>query len=492
MLKYQFDQKRFPIQFLHLLLGIIPIILMALGFLLGNGFSAGGSPETIQAGSGMAGAFGLAGLAAGCVLRDKFDPEVGGGGGGMAMKEADFQAKVLGGLGQAREQTQDLVKNFDNLDAKTKGIFEDLTKQKNEFDGLSNSVVKIEQGFKKLHVALNNERKAANGDPVKAILRDDEKKNLLNALIRKALHAPMTEEHTKALTSASGAGATMINDELDTDIYDTLGSYGIWGTFDVKSVNTLNSKFLVKTARPLAQFFGEGVTITEDTAKAGTSVTHTAKGIKVVLSVPIELLDDAELNLADDILGDFLEAIAYRMDWACLQADGTADATDGSQTGIFAGGTASVAVSGNVSVETLDFEDITKTMLAVDEGVLSRESRWWMHPRQLIRMLSIKDSNGRPIFLTAVEAPTAAGIGSIVGSPVVPSYAAPSANTTSSKIAVFGDPKGLVVGLRKKFEFASSDQSKFEDYERTFRGVTRFGCKIRKAGAFAVLTNAAS
>lgn len=409
-----------------------------------------------------------------------------------ALDEKAFQDQVLKGLGESQKTTDALVANYDNLDAQTKSIFEDITKQKNEFTGLTGQISNIEQSFKKLSLQLRNEQRNAFGNPVQRILADPEKKNLLNAKIRAALGAPLNEGHQKALVSASGAGATYLRDGLDTDIYDTLGTYGIWNTFDVKSVSTLNNKFLVKTARPNALYFGEGVTITEDTAKAGTSVTCEAKGIKVVLSVPIELLQDSEVDLSNDILTDFLEALAYRMDWSCLQADGTADSADGSMTGIFAGGTASVAASGNVSVETLDFEDYTKCMLTVDEGVLSRESRWWMHPRQLIRSLSVKDSNGRPIFLTATEAPTSAGIGSLLGSPVVSSFAAPTANTTSSKIAVFGDPKGLVVGLRTGIEFAQSNEAKFEDYESTFRGVARFGCKIRKAGAFAVLTNAAS
>lgn len=414
------------------------------------------------------------------------------GGGGAALAEKEFQDKVLGGLGEQKNQTDELVKNFDNLDKKTKDIFEDITKQKNEFTGLTGQVSEIEHSFKKLALQLKNEQRLAYGDPVKRILADPDKKCLINAKIRQALGAPLSGDHQKAITSGSAPGSTYINDSLDTEIYDTLGTYGIWNTFDVKTVSTRNNKFLVKTARPVASFFGEGVTITEDTAKAGTSVTAEAKGIKVVLSVPIELLDDSEVDLSEDVLGDFLQAISYRMDWACLQADGTDDSTDGAMTGIFSGGTAAVAASGNVSVETLDFEDVTGAMLAVDEGVLARDSRWWMHPRQLIRMLHIKDSNGRPIFLTAMEAPSPAGIGSILGSAVVPSFAAPTANTTSSDIAVFGDPKGLVCGLRKGIEFAQSNEAKFEDYEATFRGVGRFGCKIRDAGAFAVLTTAAS
>ena len=413
-------------------------------------------------------------------------------GGGAALAEKDFQDTVLKGLGESKNQTDQLVKNYDQLDKITKGIFEDITKQKNEFEGLTGQVSSIEQSFKKLSLQLRNEQRVAFGNPVQRILADPEKKCLINAQVRKALGAPLSAAHQKALTSGTSPGSTYLNDSLDTDIYDTLGTYGIWNTFDVKMVSTKNNKFLVKTARPVALFFGEGVTIVEDTAKAGVSVTCEAKGIKVILSVPNEFLKDSEVDLSNDILGDFLEAISYRMDWACLQADGTADTADGGMTGIFAGGTASVAATGNVSVETLDFEDVTKCMLTVDEGVLSRESRWWLHPRQLVRFLHIKDGNGRPIFLTATEAPTPAGIGSILGSPAVSSFAAPTANTTSSKIAAYGDPKGMVVGLRHGIEFAESADSLFGDYETQFRGVGYFGNKIKKAGAFAVLTNAAS
>ena len=422
-------------------------------------------------------------------LREEFNDNHGGG---AALGEKEFQGKVLEGLKSQKATTDDLVSNFENLDKKTKGIFEDLTKQKEAFEGTSGQVSEMQHTFKKLQLQLKNEQRAANGDPIKKMLADPDARLVLNAKIRKSAGRDLTEAQQKALTSGSTPGSTYINDSLDTEIYDTLASYGIWSSFDVKTVSTKNNKFLVKTARPTATFIGEGVTIGEDSAKAGTSVTCEASGIKVVLSVPNELLDDSEVDISADVMNDFLEAISYRMDWACLQADGTADATDGGYTGIFSGGTASVAGSGNTSVETLDFEDITAAMIAVDEGVLARESRWWMHPRQLVRMLSIKDSNGRPIFLTAMEAPTPAGIGSILGAPVVPSFAAPTANTTSSTIAVFGDPKGLVVGLRKGIEFSESREAKFEDYETTFRGVGRFGCEIRDAGAFAVLTNAAS
>jgi HK97 family phage major capsid protein len=124
--------------------------------------------------------------------------------------------------------------------------------------------------------------------------------------------------------------------------------------------------------------------------------------------------------------------------------------------------------------------------------VLNRASKWWMHPQMLVRLLSLKDSNGRPIFLTALEAPTAGGMGSILGYPVVPSFAAPTTNAANAKIAVFGDPGGLVVGMQNGFEFESSDHAGFTTYERYFRGIARAGVKVRRSQAFAVLTLPAS
>jgi HK97 family phage major capsid protein len=156
------------------------------------------------------------------------------------------------------------------------------------------------------------------------------------------------------------------------------------------------------------------------------------------------------------------------------------------------GGTAAAAASGNVSVETLDFEDVLRCLTTVDSGILTRPCRWWMNPQILVRMLSIKDGNGRPIFLTANEAPTPGGIGSILGYPVTLAHAAPSANTTSSKVAVFGDPNAQVAGVRSDFVFEASDHHRWNTLERSFRGYGRFGNKIRKATGFAVLTNAAS
>jgi HK97 family phage major capsid protein len=105
-----------------------------------------------------------------------------------------------------------------------------------------------------------------------------------------------------------------------------------------------------------------------------------------------------------------------------------------------------------------------------------------------VRALSVRDGNKRPLFMTALEAPAAGGIGSILGYPVVPASAAPTTNAASAKVAAFGDPQGQVVGIRNDFEFAASEHHRFDYDQIAYRGLARFGNKIRSATAFAVLT----
>lgn len=402
------------------------------------------------------------------------------------LPEAEFQQKVLGTIDKVKTTTDDLTRNYDNLQKETKQAFEELTKLKSDHTA---TIGELNATMQKINLRLGQELRMANGDPIKRIQADPEKRAFLNAAVRAAAKAPLTPQMRTTLGEDATPGSTMIRDGLADDIYDTLGTFGVWSSFGVRRVSTKTTKFPVKTARAAATFIlTEGGDVTEDTAKAGTSVDLTLEVIGALLPVSRQLLDDSEFDVTADVLGDFAEALAYRLDWACLQADGGNDATDGGMTGIFGGGgTASVAANGNISMETLDFEDWTKCLTTVDAGVLSRPCKWWLHPSLLVRALHTKDLNGRPIFLTATEAPTA-GIGSILGYGVVPSHAAPTTNSNNAKVAVFGDPEGLVVGIRNGFEMEASDHAGFTTYERYFRGVVRAGVKVRRSQAFAVLT----
>lgn len=432
------------------------------------------------------------------------DPDKGGtfkSGVAKAMDaESDPDKALAAGIRAAGEDYERLMKSVDQWHKDTKQAAEDLTKVKNAFDGLDSTVKAFDLAMQKLRLQFSRERSMAFGDPIERIQNNEEARTLLNALVRSyvsansATQVRMSDRHKeviKGLTEGSSPGSLTIQSQLDMEVYSLLQRYGIWNTLDVRPLSTLSTLMRIQTADPLAQFIDEAGAISDDSNIAGSTVTATVKKIAVALSLSRELLQDSEFDITREVLEQFANAIAYRADWAAFRADGTADATDGSATGVFEFGTLITAATGNSTMELLDFEDITSVQLGTAVEVGNRSPRWWMHRFILTRLLHIKDANGRPIFLTAVEAPSIGGIGSILGAPVTLGNICPSTNSASQKVMAYGDPGAFRVGVRQGTEIASSEHVSFLNDLITWRGISRMAFKGKLATGFGVLRTAA-
>jgi HK97 family phage major capsid protein len=435
-----------------------------------------------------------------------FDKSIVEGGGGAVLDETEFQSKVLGSIGKIESRFKTLEeKQAEILKAMPPGLKADLEQierlkktandQQANFDTLVRTVTRFEGQMRQM-------ARKDFGDPIRRIQNDDEMRlrfniavrlacSKVNELVPQRLRDQFKDITGRALGEDASPGSLLIDDKLAAEIYDTLATFGIWNTFQVDRLGTQTTKYPVTTARPTASFVLTEAGTIADATFTGTSVSLVVEVIAVLINVSMQLLQDAEFDITGYVMNHFAEAYANRLDHACLNAAGAADATDGGMTGIFQGGTAATADAGagaDDTVEELEFEDITRCLLTVDPIVLQRPARWWLHPQILVRMLSIKDSNGRPIFLTALEAPAPRSLGTILGYPVTPALAAPSTNAASAKVAAFGDPAGLVVGARSDYVFEASDHHRWNTLERSFRGWGRAGTKIRRALAFSVLT----
>jgi HK97 family phage major capsid protein len=429
------------------------------------------------------------------------------GGGGL-----DPEARaILDKIAETKKNTEELQKNFSELDRDAKKMAEDYAKITGNFDGLTSDVKALAETMKKMEGKILNERRSNGMSALQRIQSDNDMRTALNQGIRanyllqknkseNGIPKEWLENHKalsdimkgKTVTGGGEPGSTYFSTALIPDLYSLVAEFGVWSTFDVIRVGARTNTLLVDGADPVMGVVAEGVAPSEADPQ-GTSVSLAIKKLLGWVGVATELLEDAETDVSGILLKKFANGTAYRLDWFCLQADGGDDATDGGMTGIFGGGgTAAAAAAGNVSIATHDYEDWLKCLTVVDAPVLTRAARWWIHPTLLAKVLGLKDSNGRSIFLPSTEAPSFSAFGSIFGYPITLAHAAPSADTTSSKIAVFGDPMGQAVGLRSDMEFTSSDQAKFTEDEVVFRCRARGGSKIRKATAFGVLTSAAS
>ena len=378
-----------------------------------------------------------------------------------------------------------------------KEAMEGFTKAKDAINGHDTSFKNFDRKLKEIEQLLRREARAAYGNPIARISADEDLRTRFNCAIRLAMDnngdmRKLMAPQLKALGEDATPGSTLVNTALYKEIYDTLAQYGIWNTLGVRRMGTKLTRLPVKTARPVAKWIlTEGGTITDDTNKAGTEVSLEVEVLAVLLNVSLQLLQDAEFDVTGDVMDDFAEAYAYSLDYTMFQGNGTADATNGGMTGLFGFGTAAVAAATHTTIAKLTVDDFVGARNAVDVGVLNRPCRWWMHPYNLGKICLIKDLNGRPIFQTALEAPTAT-LGSILGAPVVAGAALPNTDAVSSKIAAYGDPNGYVVGIREDFSFDASDHFMWNALQRSFRGYGRAGGKGRKAGAFAILTTPAS
>lgn len=408
------------------------------------------------------------------------------------MTEQEFQTKVLGGIeAQATETNrlktaqEQILGDVTRLSGETKKSFEELTK----VQGFANEFTKA---LAKLQAQVAREARASFANPVERFCADENRANWIIACFKQAAKMPLNAVEKTAITGIdSGIGGAVTPQETANAIYDALLRYGQWNTLGVMPIGSRTQIVPLVTARPTAYWVAQGAQITEG-AVTGTSVTLTIKEAAAWIPVANALLEDAEPSFAPYLMDLLLQAVAYRLDWACFAADGTNDTTDGAYTGIGVGGTAANAAGGNTTVDVLDLADFTRCLTTVDAGVLSRGAKWWIHPQILAKITLVRDSNGRPIFQNALEAPAPGAIGSILGYPVVVTAAMPSTDSAGQVVAVFGDPQGCAVAVRKQFALDSSSDFQF-DYNRTaFRSIVRAGVVIKSATSFAMLKTAAA
>jgi HK97 family phage major capsid protein len=397
----------------------------------------------------------------------------------------EFEQKVLDGVAA--------------IDSKVKGFESFQTETKNKIGELDNVIKTANQHgaiLAKLDEAINA-LKRENGigqDPMARFLASEQRRNWIVGCFRKAAGMSLTPEQRTAVvgdgsnSATLGGAATPV--ETNAMIYDNLVKYGAWNTLGVVPIGSRTQLLPLMTARPTAYWVAQDTAATEG-AITGGSVTLTIQEAMAWIPVSRALLEDATGDMAGYLMEQLAQAVSLRLDHAVFAATGTANTTDGSYVGIASGGTAATAANGNTTVAALDLEDFVRCLTTVSAGILQRPCKWWMHPQVLAKIVQIRDSNGRPIFQTALEAPAGNSIGSILGYPVVLAAAMPSTDSAGNVVAVFGDPQGGAVGIRKQFELAQSDHFEFTSNNSVFRALIRAGFIIKSATSFAKLTLAA-
>lgn len=443
------------------------------------------------------------------------------------LEEGEFQEEIRTTLKAQEakfktydEMAKEITADLKDAPKKIVKLYEEIEKLKKTANDSQANFDKFEKAIAKFDESMKRIVRVEFGDPLQRFIADDQKRAWLNAVVRACAFPNSISKLPKeqqevlewadkqrgAVTGAdSSLGQATVPTAWASEIYSLLSMFGIWNTFQVMSnLSARTTTLPMATARPTAVWIGsgtgtaEGAAITEGTF-TGTSVNLVIQTLASYIGITRELIQDSSADIAAFVGSELFQSIANGLDHAALTADASADQTDGGYRGIFDAGAANTnliatAAAGNITVEGTQLADWERCRTTVNARVLSKMSKWWMHPFTLSKAMLIVDGNGRPIFQSALEAPSPGSIGRILGSPVVIGDACPSTNAANAKIAVFGDPEGLAVGIRQDFELASSADFRFDKNQICYRALTRAGVIIKTTTGsstlkpFAVLT----
>ena len=142
-------------------------------------------------------------------------------------------------------------------------------------------------------------------------------------------------------------------------------------------------------------------------------------------------------------------------DRACFVSDGSDDATDGGQTGIFAHGSVPSysAAAGRTSASALVLADFAATIGTVAASALQRACRWWANPVFLPTLMLLKDGQEKIL----IPPTTPGGEWMLAGFPVTWTAAAPAVDSAGHSIAAFGRGEAFMFAIARDVQLRQSE-----------------------------------
>ena len=188
------------------------------------------------------------------------------------------------------------------------------------------------------------------------------------------------------------SGRVLVPAEIQSEILGLVREKSVVQTL-AKSVpmtrDIRNLRFMASGTR--AYWVGAGETKPKSTATFD-QIQLIAKKIAIIVPVEDELLEDADVDLAQIIRDDAVAAIGEALDTACLGYESPSPFD--------------VTISGSVSAEnTIPYTDIPESVneaFAAIEANGYRPTAMVTHPRVKGVLRGLTDSDGRPLFLQSI------------------------------------------------------------------------------------------
>ncbi len=299
---------------------------------------------------------------------------------------------------------------------------------------------------------------------------------VLSALGHKSSQQWLADRYGRKAQSEgnNSLGGFLVPEELDDAIIDLRAEHGKFRA----NTRVLNmSRDLMQINRRVsgltASAVGENGSFTESD-KSFDQVQLTAQKFGTLTKVSSELLEDAVLNIGDDIAGEIAYAFANKEDECGFNGDGQSE---------FAGivGLKNAVGSAGIKTQTtgntfgaLALADFTGTVGLAPEYVFARSAPKWYMSTQFYHTVVLDllvDAGGN----TNLTLANGVSVPSLFGYEVVKVDVMPKATATSTICAYFGAlDLSSTMGDRRPTEVATSTDFAFNQDQTAIRGRTRF------------------
>lgn len=283
------------------------------------------------------------------------------------------------------------------------------------------------------------------------------------------------------------AGGYLVPDEFDNTIIDLREQYGVFRKYTKLVPMSSDTKLVPRRVSGLTAYFtGENTAITESD-KVWGQVQLIAKKLAALTRYSTEIAEDAIISISDDLASEIAYAFALKEDQSGFTGDGTS--TYGGITGVAVkindgahGASVVVAISGNVSFETLDLEDFEAVLGKTPQYVLANEPAWY------VSQYGFATSMARLAYAGGGNTVQTIGGGTgpaFLGYPVRISQVLNStAGSDVSKIkALFGSLRlASTMGERRGVTIATSTERYFEQDQLAIRGTERIDINVHDLG----------
>jgi len=288
-----------------------------------------------------------------------------------------------------------------------------------------------------------------------------------------------TKGHTEGINSAGGF---LVPDEFENELITLREQYGVFRrNARVWPMASDTLRIPKRSSTLTAYFVGEAAAGTES-QQVFDSIQLVAKKLMALTTVSSELLEDAVVNIGDDIAGEIAYAFAKKEDECGFLGDGTS--TYGGIVGLAnAIGSGGTSDSGETAVASVTLTDCREAVGKLAQWADTPNAKWFIN-RTIWNSLFLRLAEAAG-GTTATEIRDADGGLSFYGYPVVLTQAITAASTGGDVLAYFGDMSlAAYLGDRRGLtvEFSNSALNAFEQDEIAVRGSERFDLNCANVG----------